>query len=82
MALIQDIINCWEGYGNIMLDLYGIEDVIDGCAYLVACNNLYEYIGHDINGDMVFRNTNRSEQPIVISWDELIKQKDKFEIAY
>ena len=47
-----------------MLDIYGIEDVIDGCAYLVTCNNLYEYIGHDINGDMVFRNTNRSDNPL------------------
>lgn len=65
-----------------MLDLYGIEDVIDGCAYLVFFNELYEYAGHNLDGKMVFRNINDFEKTLIISYNELIRQRDIFKIAY
>jgi hypothetical protein len=65
-----------------MLDLYGIEDVIDGCAYLIFFNRLYEYAGHNMDGKMVLKNTNHPEQTMVVGYDELIKLRDLFEIAY
>jgi hypothetical protein len=65
-----------------MLDIRGIEDVIDGCAYLVFFTGLYEYAGHNMNGKMVFKHTDHPEQTITISYDELIRQRDLFEIAY
>ena len=66
----------------MMLDIRGIEDVIDGCAYLVFFNRLYEYAGHNLNGKIVFRNTNDFEKTLIISYDELIRQRDIFKIAY
>ena len=66
----------------IMLDIRGIEDVIDGCAYLVFFTGLYEYAGHNMNGKMVFKYTEHPEQTIIISYNELIRQRDLFEIAY
>ena len=65
-----------------MLDLYGIEDVINGCAYLLFSNELYEYIAHNIKGEMIFRNINHNEQVIIISYKELCRCRDKFKIAY
>ena len=65
-----------------MLDIRGIEDVIDGCAYLVFFNELYEYAGHNMDGKMVFKHVDHNSQTITISWDELIRQRDLFEIAY
>ena len=65
-----------------MLNIYGMEDLIDGCAYLVFFNTLYKYTGHSLDGRMVFRNTNDFEKTLIISYDELIKQRDLFEIAY
>jgi hypothetical protein len=65
-----------------MLDLYGIEDVIDGCAYLVFLNELYEYAGHNTDGKMIFKNTNHTKKTMVVGYDELIKSRDLFEIAY
>ena len=65
-----------------MLDIRGIEDVIDGCAYLVFFDGLYEYAGHNMNGKMVFKHVDHNSQTITISWDELIRQRDLFEIAY
>jgi hypothetical protein len=64
-----------------MLDLYGIEDVIDGCAYLVFLNELYEYVGHNMDGKMIFKNTNHTKT-MVVGYDELIKLRDLFKIAY
>lgn len=64
------------------LDIYGIEDVIDGCAYLVFLNELYEYIAHNTKGEMIFRNVNHNEQAIIISYKELCRHRDVFKIAY
>ena len=65
-----------------MLDIRGIEDVIDGCAYLVFFDGLYEYAGHNMDGKRVFKHVDYNSQTITISWDELIRQRDLFEIAY
>lgn len=65
-----------------MLNIYGIEDLIDGCAYLVFFDTLYEYVGHNLDGKMIFRNTNDFEKTLIISHNELIRQRDLFEIAY
>lgn len=35
-----------------------------------------------MNGKMVFKHTEHPEQTITISYNELIRQRDLFEIAY
>ena len=51
-------------------------------SYLVFFDGLYEYAGHNMNGKMVFKHVDHNSQTITISWDELIRQRDLFEIAY
>ena len=40
------------------MTIYDIELVVDGCAFLEANGNLYEFMGNDKKGFMIFQSIN------------------------
>ena len=56
-----------------------IEEILDGCALIEYCGNLYEYIG-DQDGKHVFSDM-RDGEPIFIS-DKALRQSTEFYFTY
>lgn len=59
-----------------------IEDIMDGCAFLEYCGNLYEYAGHDKENRLLFQNVN-DDSHIAVSYGSLVSNKwNEYSIAY
>ena len=62
-----------------MMNCEQIELILDGCALIEYCGNLYEYIG-DQDGKHVFSDINDGE-PIFVS-DKALRNSSEFDFTF
>lgn len=57
-----------------------IGDVLDGCAFIEYCGNLYEYIGNNDDGWIILSDVNNGDD-IQIGYERLLRNFD-FQVVY